>query len=102
VLRCVECPAARRNLRDLNPGGRWSCGKPLRVRAGCPKEKYASQAASPALARIYDDPEFGHTFAVLRQRLNRHFDEINGRATTTSHYWADNSREMLGLTKEIN
>lgn len=66
------------------------------------KEKYASQAASPAFARIYDDPEFGHIFAVLHQRLNRHFDEINGRATTTKHYWAENSREMLGLIKEIN
>ncbi len=60
------------------------------------KEKYASQAASPAFARIYDDPEFGHMFAVLHQRLNRHFDEINGRATTTNHYWAENSREMRG------
>jgi hypothetical protein len=66
------------------------------------KEKYASQAASPAFARIYDDPEFGHIFAVLHQRLNRHFDVINGRATTTKHYWAENSREMLGLIKEIN
>ncbi|MFF2632690.1 protein kinase family protein [Microbacterium sp. NPDC058021] len=66
------------------------------------KEKYASQAASPAFTRIYDDPEFGHMFAVLHQRLNQHFNEINGRATTTNHYWADNSREMLGLIKEIN
>lgn len=66
------------------------------------KEKYASQAASPAFTRIYDDAEFGHMFAVLHQRLNQHFNEINGRATTTNHYWADNSREMLGLIKEIN
>lgn len=41
-------------------------------------------------------------FAVLHQRLNRHFDEINGRARATKHYWAENSREMLGLIKEIN
>ncbi len=66
------------------------------------KEKYATQAASRAFTRIYDDPEFGHMFAVLHQRLNRHFDEINGRATTTKHYWAESSREMLGLIREIN
>lgn len=66
------------------------------------KEKYESQAASPAFVRIYDDPEFGHMFAVLHQRLNRHFDEINGRAKSTHHYWAENSRNMLGLIEEIN
>jgi len=65
--------------------------------------KYAEQAPTPAFTRLYeDDTEFGHMFAVLHRRLNRHFEDINGRAKTTHHYWADNSRELIALINELN
>ena len=66
------------------------------------KERFDEHAAAPAFDRLYDDPEFGHMFAVLHRRLNKHFDDINGRAKTTHHYWADNSRDLLALIDEIN
>jgi hypothetical protein len=67
------------------------------------KERYAERASSPAFTRLYeDDPEFGHMFSVLHQRLNEHFDDINDRALTTNHYWADNSRDLLALIRELN
>ncbi len=67
------------------------------------KEKYAEHASSPAFTRLYEhDPEFGHMFSVLHQRLNEHFDDINDRALTTHHYWADNSRDLLALIRELN
>jgi hypothetical protein len=66
------------------------------------KERFDEQAAAPAFDRLYEDPEFGHMFAVLHRRLNKHFDDINGRAKTTHHYWADNSRDLLALIEEIN
>lgn len=59
--------------------------------------KYAPQSTSPAFTRLYDKTAFGHMFAVLHKRLNQHFDEINGRAKSTNHYWADNSRELITL-----
>lgn len=66
------------------------------------KAKYAAQASSPAFTRLYeDDPEFGHMFSVLHARLNQHFDDINDRALSTHHYWADNSRDLIALTREI-
>lgn len=65
-------------------------------------EKYAAQATSSAFKRLYeDDHEFGHMFAVLHGRLNGHFAGINDRARTTSHYWADPSRDFLDLIEEI-
>ena len=66
------------------------------------QEKYAAQAASPAFKRLYEDEhEFGHMFAVLHGRLNGHFAGINDRARTTSHYWADPSRDFLDLIEDI-
>ncbi|HVF05241.1 MAG TPA: protein kinase family protein [Frankiaceae bacterium] len=66
------------------------------------KAKYAELASSPTFTRLYeDDPEFGHMFSVLHERLNQHFDDINDRALSTHHYWADNSRDLIALTREI-
>lgn len=66
------------------------------------REKYQALPATRAFARLYDDPEWGHMFAVLHQRLNDHFTDINGRAKSTRHYWADNSRDLLALINEIS
>ena len=65
------------------------------------REKYEAVPSSRAFDRLYDDPEWGHMFAVLHKRLNEHFTDINGRAETTRHYWADNSRDLLSLIQEI-
>lgn len=66
------------------------------------KAKYDERASSPAFTRLYeDDSEFGHMFSVLHERLNQHFDDINDRALSTHHYWADNSRDPIALTREI-
>lgn len=63
--------------------------------------KYDEQPASPDFSRLYEGEVWGHMFAVLHKRLNQHFEEINGRAETTRHYWADNSRELLQLIKDL-
>lgn len=63
--------------------------------------KYDEQPASPDFSRLYKGEGWGHMFAVLHKRLNQHFEEINGRAETTRHYWADNSRELLQLIKDL-
>lgn len=65
------------------------------------REKYDAVPSSRAFDRLYDDPDWGHMFAVLHKGLNEHFAAINGRAVTTRHYWADNSRDMLALMKDI-
>lgn len=65
------------------------------------REKYEAAPSSRAFDRLYDDPEWGHMFAVLHKRLNEHFTDINGRAKTTHHYWADNSRDLLSLIQEV-
>lgn len=66
------------------------------------KAKYAEWATSPAFARLYEDEhEFGHMFSVLHERLNEHFDAINDRALSTHHYWAENSRDLLALMREL-
>lgn len=65
------------------------------------REKYEAMPAARAFARLYEDPEWGHMFAVLHRRLNEHFTDINGRARATHHYWADNSRDLLALIEEI-
>ncbi len=65
------------------------------------QEKYEAVPASRAFLRLYDDPEWGHMFGVLHKRLNEHFTDINGRAKSTHHYWAENSRELLSLIDEI-
>ena len=52
--------------------------------------------------RLYpDEARFGRIFANLHARLNAHFEAINGRANTTKHYWADNSRDLLTLIGEV-
>jgi len=65
------------------------------------REKYAGMPASPRFSRLYDDPDWGHMFAVLHKQLNQHFSNINGRAKSTHHYWADPSRDLLALIDEI-
>lgn len=58
---------------------------------------------SNTFLRLYEnDIRFGRIFANLHQRLNEHFEAINDRADSTHHYWADPSREMIALTKEVD
>ena len=65
-------------------------------------EKYADMAVSNAYLRLYEsDARFGRAFASIHERLNEHFEAINDRAETTHHYWADPSREMIALIKEV-
>lgn len=66
------------------------------------RTKYDAQVATPAFTRLYEDPTFGYMFAVLHQRLNKHFAAINDRAKTTHHYWADPSRDLIALVEELN
>lgn len=66
------------------------------------KAKYEEQPSSVTFDRLYtDEVEFGHMFSALHEQLNEHFEAINGRAQTTHHYWADNSRALLALIKDI-
>ena len=80
-------------------GTRW----PIRWSSCWPISERSTRRvpSSRAFDRLYDDPEWGHMFAVLHKRLNEHFTDINGRAETTRHYWADNSRDLLSLIQEI-
>jgi eukaryotic-like serine/threonine-protein kinase len=65
--------------------------------------RYAETSASESFTRLYtNDAGFGHIFAILHERLNQHFDSINGRARSTKHYWADSSRDMLALIDELD
>ena len=65
-------------------------------------DKYAEVPASDAFMRLYtDDERFGQVFASLHERLNDHFVAINDRARSTRHYWADNSRALIGLIDEL-
>lgn len=67
------------------------------------KTRYEAQASSAAFSRLYeDDDEFGRMFSVLHKRLNGHFDDINDRARSTHHYWAENSRDLIALIEELN
>lgn len=63
--------------------------------------KYEERPDSPEFLRLYRSSRWGHMFAVLHEGLNEHFDAINGRAESTGHYWADNSRAMLDLLKDL-
>lgn len=66
------------------------------------EEKYEARPSSPAFSRLYEDVgRWGHMFAVLHEELNIHFEAINGRAETTRHYWADDSRAFLQLIKDL-
>ncbi|MBM7510260.1 hypothetical protein JOE61_004074 [Nocardioides salarius] len=61
---------------------------------------YAAESVPPRITRLYeDDPEWGHMFGVLHKQLNQHFDDINRRIG--NHYWADNSRDLIRLTEQI-
>ncbi|MCX5397078.1 protein kinase family protein [Streptomyces sp. NBC_00102] len=65
-------------------------------------QKYEGVEVSNAFLRLYEsDSRFGRAFASIHQRLNGHFESINDRAETTRHYWAEPSREMIALTKEV-
>lgn len=64
---------------------------------------YADTKVSNAFLRLYvNDARFGRAFASIHERLNEHFEAINDRAETTRHYWAERSREMLALIKEVS
>ncbi|MDX3854159.1 protein kinase family protein [Streptomyces sp. AK02-01A] len=66
-------------------------------------QKYADMKVSNAFLRLYvSEARFGRAFASIHERLNGHFESINDRAETTGHYWAEQSREMLALAKEVN
>ncbi|MFE2436347.1 protein kinase family protein [Streptomyces sp. NPDC059409] len=63
---------------------------------------YAETRVSDAFLRLYtSDPRFDRAFASLHEQLNYHFESINDRAETTHHYWAERSREMFALIKEL-
>ncbi|WP_251093794.1 protein kinase family protein [Streptomyces sp. Caat 7-52] len=63
---------------------------------------YADAKVSNAFLRLYvSDPRFDRAFASLHEQLNYHFESINDRAETTHHYWAERSREMFALIKEL-
>ncbi|MFG1802145.1 hypothetical protein ACGFI4_18485 [Micromonospora carbonacea] len=66
------------------------------------KVKYAAQEAERAFLRLYDDQDLSQMFAVLHERLNRHFESINDRARSTHHYWAESSRDFIALIHELN
>ncbi|QIK83179.1 protein kinase family protein [Sanguibacter sp. HDW7] len=75
---------------------------PNEMRIADLRAKYEEQSSSAAFDRLYtDEVEFGHMFSALHEQLNEHFEAINGRAHTTHHYWADNSRTLLALIKDI-
>lgn len=66
------------------------------------EEKYAQLPTTGAYLRLYpDEARFRRIFANLHERLNSHFEAINGRAKTTNYYWADNSRDLLSLIEEV-
>ncbi|MFF5027974.1 protein kinase family protein [Streptomyces collinus] len=65
-------------------------------------DMYADKEVSNAFLRLYvSDTRFGRAFASLHERLNEHFESVNDRAESTHHYWADNSREMIALIREV-
>lgn len=66
-------------------------------------ERYAEAVVANEFTRLYvDDAQFGRVFASLHEQLNQHFDQINDRARSTHHYWADNSRSLLALIDELD
>ncbi|MGY4720071.1 protein kinase family protein [Naumannella huperziae] len=66
------------------------------------KAKYEEQPSSVTFDRLYtDEVELGRVFSVLHKQLNEHFESINGRARSTHHYWADDSRALLALIDDI-
>ena len=75
---------------------------PEHMRLADLKTKYAQLPSDFAFTRLYeDDSEFSQVFSVLHEKLNGHFDAINDRASKTRHYWAESSRDLIALTREI-
>jgi eukaryotic-like serine/threonine-protein kinase len=82
--------------------GATAVADPVRLMLADLTSRYTEMPASEAFTRLYaDDMQFGYVFASLHERLNQHFDSINGRAKSTKHYWADASRDMLALIDEL-
>lgn len=67
------------------------------------RAKYEERPSTPAFDRLYpsNDP-LSHMFSVLHKELNGHFENINDRARSTRHYWAEPSREMIALIDEVH
>lgn len=64
--------------------------------------KYDARASSVDISELYaSDDHLGHMFSVLHRDLNQHFDDINDRADSTHHYWAENSRGLIKLIAEL-
>lgn len=67
------------------------------------KAKYEAIPSTAQFDRLYEgDDQFGHMFSVLHKALNEHFTAINGRAQSTQHYWAEPSRDLIRLIKDLN
>ena len=66
-------------------------------------DRFRDRPAKPKFERIYSSSSsYNHVYAVLHGELNTHFAAVNGRAKTTHHYWADNSRAFIQLIDEVN
>ncbi len=66
------------------------------------RNRYDQEPTSENFKQLYaDDGPIRPVFASLHERLNRHFDAINGRARTTHHYWAEPSRDLIELIAEL-
>jgi tRNA A-37 threonylcarbamoyl transferase component Bud32 len=65
------------------------------------KERNAALNPSPTFLRLYDDPELGIPFAYFQEQLTTHFDRINRRFRSGQHYWADDSRQLIGLLDDL-
>jgi hypothetical protein len=74
---------------------------PLELMLADLKQKYIALDPSEYFTRLYDDPELGSMFAYFHEQLTEHFDSINGRARSTRHYWAENSRELIALADDL-
>ncbi len=94
-----------RQTSGLLPGRqrRKMKASPDELRLADLKHKYAAEPIPLAYARLYDDdPELGRMFGILHQRLNTHFAAINDRALTTRHHWAESSRQLLDLIRDVH
>lgn len=74
---------------------------PLELLLADLKQKYLALSPAHAFTRLYDDPELGTMFAYFHEQLTEHFDAINGRARSTRHYWAENSRQLIALADDL-
>lgn len=96
-------PQVRSNLRLPAPAENWTMAIPNEFILADIKAKYGNRASSVTYTRLYpDDAEFGQMFAVVHEQLNDQFRAINGRLNSGRHYWAENSRALIALTKELS